>query len=241
FVAHPGQTIALVGATGSGKTTVANLIPRFYDVSSGQVMVDGLDVRDVTLGSLRRQIGIVMQETTLFSGSIRENIGFGKADATEDDITWAAQTARATEFIARLPQGYDTRVGERGVSLSGGQKQRVAIARALLMDPKILILDEFTSAVDASTERLIRAALVELMRDRTTFVIAHRLSTVRAADLILVLRNGRLAGSGRHEGTVESSRVYREIHASQLSDPEAVAQMRDGSYGAGELETELVS
>src|SRR5262249_8545572 len=146
------------GATGSGKTTVANLIPRFYDVSTGHVLIDGNDVRDVDLGSLRRQIGIVMQETTLFSGTIRENVAFGKADATDDDIRWATHEARAEEFIARLPEGFDTIVGERGVTLSGGQKQRVAIARALLMDPRILILDEFTSAVDAATERLIRAA-----------------------------------------------------------------------------------
>jgi ABC-type multidrug transport system fused ATPase/permease subunit len=241
FVAHPGQTIALVGATGSGKTTVANLIPRFYDVSSGQVIVEGQDVRDVTLGSLRRQIGIVMQETTLFSGSIRENIGFGKADATEDDIIWAAQSARATEFIARLPDGYDTRVGERGVSLSGGQKQRVAIARALLMDPRILILDEFTSAVDATTERLIRAALVELMRGRTTFVIAHRLSTVRAAALILVLQHGRLVDTGTHAELLESSIVYREIHASQLADKEEAPLMADGLFDPDILEKELVS
>jgi ATP-binding cassette subfamily B protein len=241
FVAHPGQTIALVGATGSGKTTVANLIPRFYDVSSGRVTVDGIDVRDVTLGSLRRQIGIVMQETTLFSGSIRENIGFGKADATEDDIIWAAQSARATEFISRLPQGYDTRVGERGVSLSGGQKQRVAIARALLMDPRILILDEFTSAVDATTERLIRAALVELMRGRTTFVIAHRLSTVRAADLILVLERGRLVDTGTHEELLESSHVYREIHASQLADKEEAPLLDGGLFDPSVLEKELVS
>jgi ABC-type multidrug transport system fused ATPase/permease subunit len=241
FLAHPGQTIALVGATGSGKTTVANLIPRFYDVSSGQVIVEGQDVRDVTLGSLRRQIGIVMQETTLFSGSIRENIGFGKADATEDDIVWAAQSARATEFIARLPDGYDTRVGERGVSLSGGQKQRVAIARALLMDPRILILDEFTSAVDATTERLIRAALVELMRGRTTFVIAHRLSTVRAAALILVLQHGRLVDTGTHAELLESSIVYREIHASQLADKEEAPLMADGLFDPDILEKELVS
>jgi ATP-binding cassette, subfamily B, multidrug efflux pump len=241
FLAHPGQTIALVGATGSGKTTVANLIPRFYDVSSGQVIVEGQDVRDVTLGSLRHQIGIVMQETTLFSGSIRENIGFGKADATEDDIIWAAQSARATEFIARLPDGYDTRVGERGVSLSGGQKQRVAIARALLMDPRILILDEFTSAVDATTERLIRAALVELMRGRTTFVIAHRLSTVRAAALILVLQHGRLVDTGTHAELLESSIVYREIHASQLADKEEAPLMADGLFDPDILEKELVS
>jgi ATP-binding cassette subfamily B protein len=243
FKAEPGQTIALVGATGSGKTTVANLIPRFYDVTDGRVLVDGVDVRDVSLNSLRRQIGIVMQETTLFSGTIRENIAFGKADATEDDIDWAAHAARAEEFIARLPDGYDTLVGERGVSLSGGQKQRVAIARALLMDPKILILDEFTSAVDASTERLIRAALVELMRNRTTFVIAHRLSTVRAADLILVLRNGRLVDRGTHEELLESSTVYREIHASQLSDPSELPPApppEDNRFDTGELEKELV-
>jgi ATP-binding cassette subfamily B protein len=184
------------------------------------VLIDGIDVRDVHLNSLRKQIGIVMQETTLFSGSIRENIAFGKADATEEEIDWAARSARADEFIRRLPEGYDTRVGERGVSLSGGQKQRVAIARALLMDPKILILDEFTSAVDAATERLIRAALVELMRNRTTFVIAHRLSTVRAADMILVLQRGRLVACGTHEELLETSNVYHEIHASQLAEPD---------------------
>jgi ATP-binding cassette, subfamily B, multidrug efflux pump len=241
FKAEPGQTIALVGATGSGKTTVANLIPRFYDVSSGQVLIDGHDVRDVDLASLRRQIGIVMQETTLFSGDIRENIGFGKADATEDDIRWAAEQARADEFISRLPKGYDTRVGERGVTLSGGQKQRVAIARALLMDPRILILDEFTSAVDAATEQLIRAALVELMRGRTTFVIAHRVSTVRSADLILVLQHGRLVDSGTHEELLENSPIYRDIHASQLAEPEEATELRNRSFQPGDLEKELVS
>ncbi len=244
FSAESGQTIALVGTTGSGKTTVANLIPRFYDVSAGRVLVDGIDIRDVSLNSLRRQIGIVMQETTLFSGTIRENISFGKADATDDDVDWAAHSARADEFISRLPEGYDTRVGERGVSLSGGQKQRVAIARALLMDPKILILDEFTSAVDAATERLIRAALVELMRGRTTFVIAHRLSTVRSADMILVLKNGRLVDSGTHEELLDSSTVYREIHASQLAEPDELDhQLKDGFLDPGEFypEKELVS
>jgi ABC-type multidrug transport system fused ATPase/permease subunit len=241
FKAEPGQTIALVGSTGSGKTTVANLIPRFYDVSNGQVLIDGHDVRDVDLASLRRQIGIVMQETTLFSGTIRENIGFGKADATDDDIRWAARTARAEEFIARLPKGYETRVGERGVTLSGGQKQRVAIARALLMDPRILILDEFTSAVDATTEQLIRAALDELMRGRTTFVIAHRLSTVRSADVILVLQHGRLVDAGSHEELLESSEIYRDIHASQLAEPDEAVQLRNGVIDPHELEKELVS
>jgi ATP-binding cassette subfamily B protein len=245
FKVRPGQTVALVGATGSGKTTVANLIPRFYDVSSGRVLIDGIDIRDMNLNSLRRQIGIVMQETTLFSGSIKENIAFGKGDATDDDIDRAAQMARAEEFIARLPEGYETRVGERGVSLSGGQKQRVAIARALLMDPRILILDEFTSAVDAATERLIRAALVDLMRGRTTFVIAHRLSTVRAADMILVLQHGRLVDRGTHEELLENSQVYREIHASQLAEPdEAPAALpADGLFEADGFmsQRELVS
>jgi ATP-binding cassette subfamily B protein len=190
---------------------------------------------------LRRQIGIVMQETTLFSGTIRENIGFGKADATDDDIQWAAATARAEEFISRLPKGYETRVGERGVTLSGGQKQRVAIARALLMDPRILILDEFTSAVDATTEQLIRAALDELMRGRTTFVIAHRLSTVRSADVILVLQHGRLVDAGSHDELLESSEIYRDIHASQLAEPEEAVQLRNGVLDPRELEKELVS
>jgi len=245
FTVRPGQTVALVGATGSGKTTVANLIPRFYDVSGGGVLIDGVDIRELNLNTLRRQIGIVMQETTLFSGSIKENIAFGKTDATDEDIDRAAQMARAEEFISRLPEGYETRVGERGVSLSGGQKQRVAIARALLMDPRILILDEFTSAVDAATERLIRAALVDLMRGRTTFVIAHRLSTVRAADTILVLRHGRLVDSGTHEELLESSNVYREIHASQLAEPDELpaARQRDGLFEADGFmsERELVS
>ncbi|HLG70649.1 MAG TPA: ABC transporter ATP-binding protein [Chloroflexota bacterium] len=216
FVAEPGMMIALVGATGSGKTTVANLIPRFYDVSDGRVLIDGHDVRDVDLHSLRRQIGIVMQETMLFSGTIRENLAFGRPDATDQEIEDAVRAARALEFIERLPQGYDTIVGERGVSLSGGQKQRVAIARALVLDPRLLILDEFTSSVDVATERLIRAALQELMKGRTSFVIAHRLSTVRMADMILVLDKGRIVGAGRHEELLASNEVYREINASQL-------------------------
>lgn len=221
FEVKPGQLIALVGATGSGKTTVANLIPRFYDVSAGTVRIDGYDVRDIELNSLRKQIAIVMQETMLFSGTIRDNIGFGLPGATEERIRDAARAARAEEFIDRLPLGYDTIVGERGVSLSGGQKQRVAIARALIMDPRLLILDEFTSSVDVSTERLIRAALEELMRGRTTFVIAHRLSTVRAADMILVLERGRLVAAGKHEQLLDTSPTYNEINASQLLETPA--------------------
>src|SRR6185295_17973363 len=167
FRAEPGQTIALVGGTGSGKTSIANLIHRFYDVNAGRVLVDGHDVREVQLQSLRQQIGMVMQETLLFAGTVRANIAFGRPDASDEEIRAAARAARADEFVERLPGGYDTAVGERGVSLSGGQKQRVAIARALLMSPRILILDEFTSSVDVATERLIRQALVDLMRNRT--------------------------------------------------------------------------
>jgi ATP-binding cassette, subfamily B, multidrug efflux pump len=220
FRVEPGQTVALVGSTGSGKTSVANLIPRFYDVSAGSVRVDGFDVRDVQLNSLRRQIGVVLQETLLFSGTVRSNIAFGRPDADEDDIRQAAVLARADEFIARLPRGMDTPVGERGVTLSGGQKQRIALARALLMDPRILILDEFTSSVDLETERLIRAAMEEVLRGRTTFVIAHRLATVRSADQILVLRRGRLVAHGTHAELVESSAEYREIYATQLAAEE---------------------
>jgi ATP-binding cassette, subfamily B, multidrug efflux pump len=234
FEVKPGQMVALVGATGSGKTTVANLIPRFYDVSEGQVLIDGHDVREVTLNSLRKQVAIVMQETMLFSGTIRENIGFGRPDATDDQIEDAARAARASEFIDRLPLRYQTVVGERGVSLSGGQKQRVAIARALVMDPRLLILDEFTSSVDVATERLIRAALHELMHRRTTFVIAHRISTVRAADMILVLDGGRLVAAGKHEELLVSSEVYNEIAASQL------VEVPDESGGNGSTPPSLV-
>ncbi len=221
FSVRPGMMVALVGATGSGKTTVANLIPRYYDVSSGRVLVDGHDVRDVELQSLRRQVAVVMQETTLFTGSIRDNIAFGRPDATDEEVRAATRAARAEEFLLRLPQGLDTIVGERGMSLSGGQKQRVSIARALLMDPRLLILDEFTSAVDVATERLIRAALQELMNNRTTFVIAHRISTVRSADLILVLDRGRMVASGTHDELLETSEHYRDIYAGQLMVNEA--------------------
>ncbi|MCC7371756.1 MAG: ABC transporter ATP-binding protein [Chloroflexi bacterium] len=223
FRAEPGQTVALVGATGSGKTSIANLIPRFYDVDGGRVLVDGHDVRDVQIGSLRQQIGIVMQETLLFADTVRANIAFGRPGASDAEIRAAARAARADEFIERLPERYETPVGERGVSLSGGQKQRIAIARALLMNPRILILDEFTSSVDVATERLIRAALVELMRNRTTFVIAHRLSTVRAANQILVLEAGQLVAIGTHEQLLETTPLYRDTYALQLQSDDAAS------------------
>ncbi len=218
FEAQPGQTVALLGATGSGKTTIINLIPRFYDVSEGAVLIDGYDVRDVKIASLRRQIGIVLQETTLFSGTIRDNIAFGKPDASMDEIIAAAKAAAAHEFIMSFPDGYDTRVGERGATLSGGQKQRIAIARALLMDPRILILDDATASVDVATEVKIRAALEKLMDGRTSFVIAQRISTVMSADLILVLEKGRIVAQGQHADLLENSPEYAEIYYSQLTD-----------------------
>jgi ATP-binding cassette subfamily B multidrug efflux pump len=216
FEAEPGQTIALLGATGSGKSTVINLIPRFYDATEGRVLVDGHDVRDVTIESLRRHIGIVLQETTLFSGTIRENIAFGRTDAPMDDIVAAAKAAAAHEFIMEFPDGYDTQVGERGTTLSGGQKQRVAIARALLMQPQILIMDDSTSSVDLATEFRIQEALDELMHGRTSFVIAQRISTVLNADQILVLEKGQIAAQGTHKELMEISPIYAEIYHSQL-------------------------
>jgi ATP-binding cassette subfamily B protein len=216
FEAKPGQTVALLGATGSGKTTIINLIPRFYDVSEGQVLIDGHDVRDVTLDSLRSQIGIVLQETNLFTGTIRDNIAFGRSDATMEEVIAAAQAAAAHDFILSFPQGYDTPVGERGTTLSGGQKQRVAIARALLLNPQLLILDDSTSSVDLQTEAQIQKALDSLMRGRTSFVIAQRISTVRNADLIIVLEKGSLAAIGTHAELMETSPIYAEIYNSQL-------------------------
>jgi len=218
FTADPGQTVALLGATGSGKSTIINLIPRFYDVSEGQVLIDGHDVRDVTLESLRQHIGIVLQETVLFSGSIRDNIAFGRPNATDDEIIAAAKAAAAHDFISGFPQGYDTPVGERGATLSGGQKQRVAIARALLMDPHILILDDSTSSVDLNTEYEIQKALDQLMKGRTSFVIAQRISTVLNADLILVLDKGSIVARGKHEELMEASPIYAEIYHSQLAE-----------------------
>lgn len=217
FDAQPGQTVALLGATGSGKTTIINLIPRFYDASEGRVLIDGHDVRDVTLDSLRAQIGIVLQETTLFSGTIRENIAFGKPDAKADDIIAAAKAAAAHDFIMSFPQGYDTLVGERGATLSGGQKQRIAIARALLLNPRILILDDSTSSVDMATEAQIQKALDQLMAGRTSFVIAQRINTVMKADQILVLDKGEVVARGTHAELMEDSAIYAEIYNSQLT------------------------
>ncbi len=216
FVAEPGQAVALLGATGSGKSSIINLIPRFYDVTGGRVLIDGHDVREVTLDSLRDQIGVVLQDTTLFSGTIRDNIAYGRPDATQEEVEEAAKAAAAHDFIMSFPQGYDTPVGERGSTLSGGQKQRVAIARALLLDPRILILDDSTSSVDMATEYAIQQALDRLMQGRTSFVIAQRISTVRNADQILVLERGRIAARGKHEELLESSPIYADIYHSQL-------------------------
>jgi ATP-binding cassette subfamily B protein len=216
----PGQRVALLGLTGSGKTSIVNLIPRFYDPTSGRILVDETDIRKVTLQSLRGQIGIVLQETTLFAATIRENIAFGNANAGEEDIVRAAKAAQAHEFILQTADGYNTKVGERGVTLSGGQKQRIAIARALLLNPRILILDDATASVDTGTEHLIQLALAELVKDRTTFLIAHRLSTVRNADLILVLDSGAITAQGTHEELLASSDVYRSIYNQQLKKQE---------------------
>jgi ATP-binding cassette subfamily B protein len=227
FVAEPGQTVAIMGQTGSGKSTIINLIPRFYDALGGRVTIDGQDVRDVTLESLRDQIGIVLQDTTLFSGSIRENIAYGRPDASDAEVEAAARAAQAHEFIAGVPDGYATIVGERGIGLSGGQRQRIAIARALLRDPRILILDDSTSAIDAETEYQIQQALNLLMKGRTAFVIAQRISTVRGADLILLLDRGRIVAHGTHDELLRESALYGEIIDSQfggdqVAEPELV-------------------
>jgi len=213
---EPNRIVALIGPTGSGKTSLVNLIPRFYDVSEGAVRVDGRDVRQVELTSLRRQIGIVLQTSLLFSDTIRANIAYGRPDAGEGEILAAARAAQADEFIRVLPNGYDTIVGERGVTLSGGQRQRVAIARALLMNPRILILDDSLSSVDTQTEKLIQTALDKLMEGRTTFVIAHRLSTVRRADMILVMDGGQIVQRGQHAELLKQGGLYKEIHDLQL-------------------------
>ncbi len=224
FVVEPGTTVALVGSTGSGKTSVVNLVPRFYDVTGGAVLLDGHDVRDVTLTSLRGLIGVVMQDSVLFSGTIAENIAYGKPDATPEAIAAAAQAAQADAFIAQLPEGYDTRVGERGIKLSGGQRQRIAIARALLIDPRVLIMDDSTSSVDAETESALRVSLDRLIGSRTTFIVAQRLSTVKRADAILVIEDGTVVARGTHDELLATSCVYAEIAASQLAGGEQLAR-----------------
>ena len=222
FVAHSGERLALVGPSGAGKSTIASLVARFYDSTQGAVLLDGVDVRELTLSGLRDQIGIVFQNTFLFASTIRENIAFGRENASEDAIVAAARAANAWEFIVDLPEGLDTRVGERGVLLSEGQRQRLAIARALLRDPRILILDEPTSALDARSEHLLKPALANLMRDRTTFVIAHRLATVVGADRILVLDGGRLVEQGTHAELVAREGVYRDLF--RLQHPETASR-----------------
>jgi ABC-type multidrug transport system fused ATPase/permease subunit len=228
----PGRTIALIGHTGSGKTTLTSLVPRFYDVTAGRVTIDGVGVRDVTLTSLRSEIGVISQDPFLFSASVRENIAFGRVDLSDDDVRRVAETAQAHEFIERLPKGYDTVIGERGITLSGGQRQRIAIARALAVDPRILILDDATASVDASTEAQIRTGLREAMRDRTTLIIAHRFSTIALADEIVVLDEGRIVARGMHDELLATSAVYREIYEHGLLE----RPFTDALEARGEME-----
>jgi ATP-binding cassette subfamily B protein len=218
LVAEPGETVAILGATGAGKSTLIHLIPRFYDVDAGRITLDGIDVREMPLGQLRQQIGVALQESVLFTGTIRDNIRYGRPSATEQEVIAAATAAQAHGFISAFPKGYDTMVGQRGVNLSGGQKQRIAIARALLVQPRVLLLDDSTSAVDVETEAKIQEALDGLMVDRTSFVIAQRISTVLNAHKIVVLDAGQVAAMGTHEELMTDSPIYREIYASQLGD-----------------------
>lgn len=222
FTVKPGQKLAVIGATGSGKSTLVNLIPRLYETSSGRILLDGRDIRGLELSSLRRHIGIVLQESILFSGTIRDNIAFGNPDASDEEVVAAAQAAAAHDFISKLPEGYDTLLGQRGVNLSGGQKQRLSIARALLLRPAVLILDDSTSAVDLATEARMQRALSEVMKGRTVILIAQRISSVKDADVIIVLEDGRIAAQGSHDELLRSSAIYREIHASQAGE-EAIA------------------
>jgi ATP-binding cassette subfamily B protein len=227
-----GRTVALIGHTGSGKTTLTSLVPRFYDATAGRVLVDGQDVRDVTLTSLRSAVGVIAQDPFLFSATVRENIAFGRAGISDDEVRRVAQLAQAHEFIDRLPDGYDTVIGERGITLSGGQRQRIAIARALAVDPRILILDDATASVDATTEAQIRAGLRIAMEGRTTLIIAHRLSTIALADEIVVLADGRVAARGTHDELVGSSPVYREIYEHGLLE----RQFADAVEARGDIE-----
>jgi ATP-binding cassette subfamily B multidrug efflux pump len=231
--AQPGETVAILGATGAGKSTLVNLIPRFYDVSSGEVQIDGFDVRSIQQDSLLAQIGIVPQDTVLFSGSVRDNIRYGRPDACDEEVIAAAKAAQAHDFIMALPQGYDTHVEQRGTNLSGGQKQRLAIARALLMRPKILILDDSTSSVDVETETKIQEALEDHMHDHTSFVVAQRISTVLKADKIIVIDKGRIVAQGTHQELMGSSPIYREIYDSQLGNG---YQLEEAAFVAQESE-----
>ena len=219
FRIREGQVAAIVGPSGSGKSTIINLLARFYDPASGSVLVDGHDLRTAVSDSFRRQIGIVLQENVLFSGTIEDNLKYGKPEATREEIISAAKTANAHDFIMALPDGYSTVVGERGAQMSGGQRQRIAIARAILKDPRILIFDEATSALDLASERLIQEAMERVMRGRTTFVIAHRLSTIQKADQILVMDQGRLAENGSHAQLLELGGLYSRLHALQFKEP----------------------
>jgi len=218
FVAEPGQTVALLGATGAGKSSLVHLIPRFYDVSSGRVIIDGIDVREIDELALHRRIGVALQESVLFSGTIRDNIRYGRPDASDEEVIAAAKMAQAHDFIMSFPDGYDSVVGQRGVNLSGGQKQRIAIARALMTQPSVLILDDSTSSVDVETEARIQAAMASALRGRTGFVVAQRISTVLNADKILVLDDGKIAAEGTHDELMASSSIYREIYESQMEN-----------------------
>jgi subfamily B ATP-binding cassette protein MsbA len=217
----PGEVVALVGPSGAGKTTLASLLPRFWDVTSGRITIDGVDVRELTFADLRGAIGVVPQEPALFSGTVRENIAYASPDASEQEIVAAARAAHAIEFIERLPDGLDTRVGERGVKLSGGQRQRIAIARVFLKDPAVVVLDEATSSLDAESERLIEEAMVDLLRGRSTLIIAHRLSTVRRADRVVVIDQGRVVEEGTHNTLLGANGLYARLYRGQL---------REGSY-----------
>ena len=237
--AQPGQVIALVGHTGAGKSTLINLILRFYDVTAGRILVDGHDVRYVTLESLRHHIGVVLQDTLLFSATIRENIAYGRPDASEEEVIAAAKASQAHDFIMSFPKGYDTEVGERGITLSGGQRQRIAIARALLVDPRILILDDSTSSVDMETEHLIQRALGSLMQGRTSFVIAQRLTTVKSADQVLVMDHGRIVQRGTHAELLAEPGPYREIYDLQLRDQEEAIASIAAATGVADLRPAL--
>jgi len=218
FDAAPGQSVAILGATGAGKSSLVNLIPRFYEVSGGRILLDGIDVRDLSLESLRSQVSVALQDAVLFSGTVRDNIRYGRPDATDEEVIAAAKAAQIHDFVASLPDGYDTMIGQRGVNLSGGQKQRIAIARALLVRPRVLILDDSTSAVDVETEARIEEAIESIPERPTRLVIAQRISTVLNADKIIVLERGRVAAIGTHDELLRSSGIYREIYESQLGN-----------------------